>query len=112
MALLKYMKTEVRPNFKPSVLTPKDNEAAQISVAKAVSAAAERSRTRGQYNAYSNKQRAKIGKYAAENGATNVAKYYSATFYTCDFFFVCCTMVEGLEEVALACCSVRQLQLS
>ena len=47
--------------FKPSVLTPKDNEAAQISVAKAVSAAAERSRTRGQYNAYSNEQRAKIG---------------------------------------------------
>jgi len=86
MALLKYMKKEVRPSFKPSVLTPKDNEAAQISVAKAVSAAAERSRIRGQYNAYSNEQRAKIGKYAAENGVTNAAKYYSATFYTCEFF--------------------------
>jgi len=63
----------VRPSFKPSVLTPKDNEAAQISVAKAVCTAAERSRTRGQYNVYSNKQRAKIGKYAVENDATNVA---------------------------------------
>jgi len=39
------MKKEVWPSFKPSVLTPKDNEATQISVAKAVSAAAERSRT-------------------------------------------------------------------
>ena len=45
MALLKYMKKEVWTIFKPSVLTPKDNEAAQISVAKAVSAAAEKSRT-------------------------------------------------------------------
>jgi len=103
------MKKEVQLSFKPSVLTPKDNEAAQISVAKAVSAAAERSRMRGQYNAYSNEQKAKIGKYAVENGVTNAAKYYSATFYTCDFFCVCRTMVEGLEGIALACCSVRQL---
>ena len=75
MALLKYMKKEVRPSFKPSVLPPKDNKAAQISVAKAVSTAAERSRMRGQYNACSNEQRSKIEKYAAENGTTNAAKY-------------------------------------
>ena len=46
--------------------------------------------------------------YAVENGATNAVKYYTETFYTCDFFLC----VEGLEGVALACCSVRQLQLS
>ena len=46
MALLKYMKKEVRPSFKPSVLTLKDNEAAQISVAKAVSALLQRGHVR------------------------------------------------------------------
>jgi len=33
--------------------------------------------TRGKYNQYSPQQRAAIGKYAAENGPTRVARHFS-----------------------------------
>ena len=34
---------------------------------------------RGKYNSYSPEERAAIGKYAAENGATRAAKHFSRT---------------------------------
>ena len=80
MAMFKYVKREVRPSFKPSILSQKDIEAAQKSTANAVSTVAEKSHNRGQYNSYSKEQRALIGKYAAENGATNAEKHYTAAW--------------------------------
>ena len=70
--MLKYVKREVRPSGNSSFLSQKDIEAAQKSIANAVSTAAEKSQHRGQYNSYSKEQRAMIGKYATENGATRV----------------------------------------
>ena len=72
MAMLKYVKREVRPSCKPSVLSQQDIEAAQNSIAEAVNTAAK--------NSYSKDQHAKIGKYAAENGATRAAKHYAAAW--------------------------------
>jgi len=80
MAMFKYFKRELRPSFKPSILTEKDIEVAQKSIANAVSVAAEKSHNRGQYNSYSKEQHALIGKYAAENGATKAAKHYTAAW--------------------------------
>ena len=34
---------------------------------------------RGKYNTYTPEERARIGKYAAENGATRAAKHFSKT---------------------------------
>ena len=61
-------------------MSQKDIEAAQKSIANAVSAAAEKPQSRGKYNSYSKEQRAMIGKYAAENGPTCAAKHYSAVW--------------------------------
>ena len=78
--MLKYVKIEPRKSVNPSILSPKDIEAAQKSVAKAVSDVAEKSKSRGQCNSYSKEQRAILGKYAAENGPTRAAKHYSAVW--------------------------------
>ena len=84
MAMLKYVKQKARPSYKPLILSQEDIEAAQKSVADAVNTAANksqpRSQRRGQYNSYSKEQRARIGMYAAENGATRAAKHYSAVW--------------------------------
>ena len=66
--------------FKPSILSQKDIKAAQKSIANAVNTVSEKSHNRRQYNSYSKEQRALIGKYAAENGATNAAKHYTAAW--------------------------------
>ena len=76
MALLKYVKREARPSYKPSILSQQDIEAAQKSVADAVNTAANKSQWHGEYNFYSKERCAMIGKYAAENGATCAAKHY------------------------------------
>ena len=70
------LKREVRPSYKPLILSQQDIEAAQKLVADAVNTAANKSQRRGQYNSYSKKQRAMIGKYAAENAA----KHYSTVW--------------------------------
>ena len=80
MALLKYVKREVRPSYKPLILSQQDIEVAQKSVADAVKMAANKSQRRGEYNFYSKERRAMIGKYAAENDATRAAKHYSAVW--------------------------------
>ena len=39
--------------------------------------ASDKSHQRGKYNSYTPEQRARIGKYASENGATHAAKHYT-----------------------------------
>jgi len=78
MAMLKYVKIEPCKNCNPSILTKRDIDATQNSIATAASA---KSKTgRGEYNSYSNEQRAMIGKYAVENGPTRAAKHYTAVW--------------------------------
>ena len=67
MTMLKYVKREACPSYKPSILSQQDIEAAQKSVVDPVNTATNKSQRRGQYNSYSKEQHAKIG---AENGAT------------------------------------------
>ena len=70
----------MRPSYKLSILSQQDIEVAQKSVADAVNTAANKSQRSGQYNSYSKEQRARIAKYAAENGTTCAAKHYSAVW--------------------------------
>ena len=58
----------------------RDLETIQMLIANAVSLAAEKPQSRGQYNSYSKEQCAMIGKYAAENDPTSAAKHYSAVW--------------------------------
>ena len=80
MAMLKYVNIQPRKSCNSLILSQKDIEAAQKSIANAVSVAAEKPQSRGKYNSYSKEQRAMIGKYAAENGPTCAAKHYSAVW--------------------------------
>ena len=80
MEMLKYVKTEPCRSCNPSILSQKDIEATQKLIVNAVSVVAEKSQSCGQYNSYSKEQRAMIGKHAAENGSTRVAKHYSAVW--------------------------------
>ena len=58
----------------------KISENADKAVAKALESRATSKQTvRGKYNSYTPEQRAEIGKYAVENGATNAAKRYTTT---------------------------------
>ena len=77
MAMLKYVKVAPRKSCNPSILSQRDIEYAQKSVTNVVSAAEEKSQSRGKYDSYSKEQRAMIGKYAAENGPTSAAKHYT-----------------------------------
>ena len=78
--MLKYVEIEPCRSCNPSILSQKDIDAAQKSIANAVSVAAEKPQSCGQYNSYSKEQRAMIGKYAAENGSTTATKHYSAVW--------------------------------
>ena len=80
MAMFKYVKVAPRKSCSPSILSQKDIESTQKSIANAVSVAAEKSQSRGKYNSYSKEQRAMIGKYTAENGPTCAAKHYTAVW--------------------------------
>ena len=79
MALLKFFKLKDRlpDNIGTSVISRKEVEAANKEVTNALQSAAENGR-RGKYNSYTPEQRAKIGKYAAENGPTNAAKHFTS----------------------------------
>ena len=59
-----------------SLLTDKEAESADRAVAKVLEATS-KEQPRGKYNSYNDEQRAKIGKYAFENGATTAARHYS-----------------------------------
>ena len=91
MALLKYLK-KIEPENKrksgedSSSLSRKDVEMAGREVRRVLeestTVAQQRSvphGRRGKYNCYSPEERASIGKYAAENGATRAAKHFSHT---------------------------------
>ena len=85
MALFKYFKrTPVTPSL-PTKLDSlseaqlqKVNEHIKKSVGDgAISCGTLNKQRRHQYNEYSAKERADIGKYAAENGATNACKHFT-----------------------------------
>ena len=57
-------------------MTDKEAESADRAVAKVLEATS-KEQPQGKYNSYDDKQRAKIGKYAFENGATTAARHYS-----------------------------------
>ena len=69
------MYTRVDELGRTCVLSQGDIEATQKSISKAIEVASDKSHQRGKYNSYSPEQRAGIGKYAAENGATHAAKH-------------------------------------
>ena len=72
MALFKFFKRQVRPSkARDSLLTRKEVESADV--AKALGSVSKQT-VQGKYNSYTTEQRAEIGKYAVENGATNAAK--------------------------------------
>lgn len=80
MSLFKFgFKRQEKPSAANSLLSRKEVESADKFVAKSLESASKRT-VRGKYNCYTPEQRAQIGKYAAENGATNAAKRYSASW--------------------------------
>ena len=74
--LFKYFKRQEKPTNSGSLLTRNEVEEANKAVAKVLECTSEKA-LRGKYNFYISVQRAKIGKYAAENSATNAAKHFS-----------------------------------
>lgn len=79
MALLKFfkLKDKLHDTTEASVLSKMEVEAANKQVSNALQSAAEKV-SRGKYNSYTPQQRAKIGKYAAENGPTKATKHFTA----------------------------------
>ena len=69
MAMLKFVRREVHSSGSSSCLSEEDIEAVKKGVTKTLNAASDstESQKRGKYNSYTPEQRAKIGKYAAEN---------------------------------------------
>ena len=80
MALFKFFKRQEKPVERKSLLSRTEVESADNAVAKALESASKRI-VRGKYNCYTPEQRAQIGKYATENGATNAAKRYTAAWW-------------------------------
>ena len=82
MALFLYYKRKARQNeTQCSFLSKEETEKADEVVAKTLEVSKQSSalgKSRGKYNCYSDKQRAQIGKYAAENGSTSAAKHFAA----------------------------------
>ena len=79
MVLFKFLKRQEKSSKENSLLARKEVESADKAVAKALESASKRT-VRGKYNSYTPEQRVEIGKYAAENGATNAAKRYTAVW--------------------------------
>lgn len=79
MALFKFFKRQEKSVERNLLLSRTEVESADNAVAKALESASKRT-IRGKYNCYTPEQRAQIGKYAAENGATNAAKRYTAAW--------------------------------
>jgi len=84
MALLQYFKRKAKQNDKTqrySFLTKEETEKADEAVLKTLEVSKQSSaqgKSRGKYNCYTGKQRAQIGKYAADNGLTRAAKHFAA----------------------------------
>ena len=70
MPMLRFVKRDVCPSGQTCVLSQGNIEAAQKSISKAIDVASDKSHQHRKYNSCSPEQRARIGKYAAENGAT------------------------------------------
>ena len=81
MPMLQFVKRDVRPSGPTCVLSQGDIKAAQKSISKAIDMASDKSHQHGKYNSYSPEQRARIGKYAAENGATCEAFFSSLGYF-------------------------------
>ena len=85
MALFRYFSREstALPTIQTcesSSLTEKDLEKANARVKRSIEGEGtkpEKASLRGKYNDYTAKERAQIGKYAAENGPTKAAKHFS-----------------------------------
>ena len=80
MPMLRFVKRDVHPSGRTCVLSQGDIEAAQKSISKAINVASDKSQQRWKYNSYSPEQRARIRKYATENGATRAAKHFTAAW--------------------------------
>ena len=78
MTMLWFVKRDIYLSGQNCVLSQGDIEAAQKSVSKAIDVASDKSHQHGKYNSYTPEQRARIGKYAKENGATRAAKHFTA----------------------------------
>ena len=76
MALFKYFTRLEKPTNSGSLLTKTEVEEGNKAVAKVLESTPKTGASRGKYNSYTSVQRAELGKYAAENGATSVAKYF------------------------------------
>ena len=87
MALFLYYKRQERQKeTQCSFLSKEETEKVDEAVAKMLEVSKQLSalgKSRGKYNCYSDKQRAQIGKYAAENGPTSAAKHF-ATLWKMD----------------------------
>ena len=79
MVLFKFFKWQEKLSEGNSLLTRKEVESADKAVVSALESASKQT-VRGKYNSYTEEQKAEIGKYAAENGATNAAKRYTASW--------------------------------
>jgi len=64
------------------LLTRNEVEEANKAVTKVLESTSTRSASQGKYNSYTSAQRAEIGKYAAENGATSAAKHFSSKCFS------------------------------
>ena len=81
MALFKFFKRQDKPSEETSLLSKNEVESADKAVAKALESASKcETVRRGKYNCYTPEQRAEIGKYATENGATKAVKRYTSAW--------------------------------
>ena len=77
MALWKYVtRDNKKGTTKVFLPTPKETEKGDKAVKQALSEL--RTKSRGNYNSYTPRQRAQIGQYAAENGPTRAAAHFSS----------------------------------
>ena len=73
--LFKYFTRLEKPINSGSLLTKTEVEEANKAVAKVLESTPKTGASRGK-NSYTSVQRAELGKYAAENGATSAAKHF------------------------------------
>ena len=80
MALFKFFKLQKKPSKGSSLLSRTAVEIVDKVVAKALESPSKQTVSQGKHNCYTPEQKAQIGKYATENGATNAAKCYTAVW--------------------------------
>ena len=74
--LVQVFYTTRKPTNSGSLLTKTEVEEANKAVAKILESIPKTGASRGKYNSYMSVQRAELGKYAAENGATSAVKHF------------------------------------